>query len=392
VAIEGPQAEPEGSRAAPTAQPTVAAGSASARVPELQRTLGNAAVARLLRQPAPAAVTPRLPSVSSAAAVPARIKGMQAEFHARMSEADEIVKGTKFHYDYVNGIYAGNFQNAQVVIGQAGEEQLRNEQIREAFVAGVSFALSFSPHGAAANVLIKIIQIAHKVDEARERVEKAAKVVEAIHGAEKKEPAEGGPAQPSELQILGLEHVIELMSSIAEVSNAGNVVLDGAVDLSTDIGSNAPSSGALDAKDAEALNAAEAACSELLASTDPLLADLRQLRNRRKVTIPSWREVEQDIWLQYFASKGRIGTEEVLRNHMVDIGLWGPQGQPGGRLGVAETVEGVMSYQDPKTVPAHEDEEKQQSVPATQVEWMQLIRNEAAALPAKWQRIMLLID
>jgi hypothetical protein len=55
-------------------------------------------------------------------------------------------------------------------------------------------------------------------------------------------------------------------------------------------------------------------------------------------------------------------------------------------------TEGVQAFEQPKTVPAHEDEETQQTVAATSMEWMQLIHAEAATLPAKWQRIMLLID
>jgi hypothetical protein len=334
--------------------------------------------------------------MSTASAVPGRIKGIQADYHTRMKEANEIVEGTKFHYDYVNGIYAGNFDIAQVVVAQAKEEQLRNEQIREAIVAGASFALSFTPEGAAANMFMKIVKIAHKIDEARERLEKAAKVFDAISGSgESAEGPQGGPQEPAELQIASLEHVIDLAFSVARARDAGDKVLDGAVDLSTDIGSNAPNSGALSAEKEAALQEAQAACEELLTETDVLLDSLRQLRARRGVQIPSWREVEQDIWILYFSSMGRIPAEEVLRNHMVDIGLWGPRGQPGGRLGVAEVVEGILVkqvYEQPKTVPAHEDEKTGESVGETTMDWMQVVRADAATLPAKWARIMLLTD
>jgi hypothetical protein len=318
---------------------------------------------------------------------------MQAAFHERMHEANEIIEGTKFHYDFVNGIYAANFEIAQVVVGQAKEEQLRNEQIRDGLVSGASLALSLTPEGEAANLFLKILTIAHKVDEAREKVEKAAKVYEMISGrGESVEAPEGGPQKPSELEIASLEHVLDLAFSVGRARDAGDKVLDGAVDLSTDIGSNAPSSGSLGAKQLEALQEAQSGCEEVLAATDALLDSLRQLRARRAVTIPSWREVEQDIWILYFASTGRIGTEGVLRNHMVDIGLWGPRGQPGGRLGVAETAEGLQSFEQPKTIPAHEDEETGKSVGETTMDWMQVVRAEAATLPGKWERIMLLAD
>jgi len=61
-------------------------------------------------------------------------------------------------------------------------------------------------------------------------------------------------------------------------------------------------------------------------------------------------------------------------------------------LGVAETEGTLAFYRDPKVVPGHEDEEKQQSVGTTTMDWMQVIQGEAATLPAKWQRIMLLTD
>jgi hypothetical protein len=86
------------------------------------------------------------------------------------------------------------------------------------------------------------------------------------------------------------------------------------------------------------------------------------------VPILSWLEVEQDIWIAYFTSVGHVGREAVLRRRMVQIGLWGPVGQPGGRLGLAEDEEeswflGPMVFEGTKTVPGHEDEERQQSVP-----------------------------
>jgi hypothetical protein len=331
--------------------------------------------------------------VAAASAIPAQIKGAQAAFHDRMGEAETIIEGTKFHYDYVNGIYAGNFKNAQVVIGQAAEEQLQNERIREALVSAASLGLSFSPEGEAANLFLKIVEIAHKLDEVREKAEKLAKIAEAISGGEEKvEGGEGGPAAPGELQIMGLEHVIELHRKVAVAHNAGDRVLDGAVDLSTDIAANAPSSGAIDDKQSAALTGAAEACQELIAATDLLMSELRELQARRSVTIPSWREVEQDIWILYFASRGRIGTEQVLRNHMVDIGLWGPPGQPGGRLGVAEVIEGTFvkqAFEEPKVIPGHEDEEAGKSVGPQTLDWMQVVQGEAAVLPAKWRHIML---
>jgi hypothetical protein len=369
-------------------------GSGLASLQELQRSAGNGAVTRLLRAGGTAG-SQRLPSPSAASAVPARIKGMQLTFHERMTEANAIMKGTRDHYNYVNGIYAECFKIHQVVVGQAHEEEVQNERIAEAIVATASLALSFAaPEGEAVGVLAKILENAHKIDEWRERLEKAKKIGEAIEkGGEKTQAGEeGGPTAPSELQILGLEHVNELLFKVADVHNEGDAVFDKAVDMSTEIEANAPDSGAIDAEQGEALDIAEAACQEILSSVEELLADLRVLRDRRKVTIPSWRETEQDIWIAYFASRHEIGTEDVLRNHMVDIELWGPPGQPGGRLGVAETEGSISFYRDPKVVPEHEDEEHGQTVGPTTMEWMAVVEAEQALLPPKWQRIMLLAD
>jgi len=354
----------------------------------LHRTVGNAAVTRLLRQSNGGG---RLPSPSAASAVPARIKGMQQQFHTAMREAAEIIDGIKFHYDYVNGIYAGAYGHAEEAAAAAHTEELKNERIREAVIGAASLALSFTPEGEAENLLGKIVESVHKIDEWRERLEKAGKVKAAFSPTEDVEPHLDADT-PAEKQILGLEKVIELLTKVEIAHNHGDGVLDYAVDLSTQIAENAPDSDAIGSDEAGALNAAESACQEVLSSTDDLLAGLRELRDRRKVTIPSWAETEQDIWIGSFASSGRIGDEQTLRDHMVAIGLWGPPGQPGGRLGVAETEGTLAFYRDPKVVPGHEDEEKQQSVGTTTMDWMQVIQGEAATLPAKWQRIMLLTD
>jgi hypothetical protein len=357
---------------------------------ELQRRAGNDAVTRLLRD---SGAGERLPSPSAAAAVPVRIKGTQATFHERMREANDIMKGTQYHYNYVNGIYAECFKIHQVVVGQAHEEDVKSEEIAEAIIAAASLALSFAaPEAEALGALGKIVEKAHKLDEWRERLEKTGKIVAAFKGGEHAEAAESAAPDPSELRILSLEHVNELLFKVADVHNEGDLVFDQAVDISTQIATNAPDSGAIDAEQGEALDAAEAACNDILTATEELLASLRELRDRRSVPVPSWRETEQDIWIAYFASRHTIGGEEVLRNHMVDIGLWGPPGQPGGRLGVAET-EGAMSfYRDPKVIPEHEDEEKKETVGATTMEWMQVIEAEETKLPPKWQRVMLLSE
>jgi hypothetical protein len=369
-----------------------AGGSGLADLHVLQRSAGNDAVARLLRDSG-ASGAGRLPSPTAAAAVPARIQGIQASFLERMEEALTIVRGTRDHYNYVNGIYAECFKIHQVVVGQAHEEDVQNAQIAEAIIAAASLAVGFAaPEAEALGVLGKIAEKGEEIDKWRERIEKAGKIAEAVKGPEHEAAQDTGPTAPSELQILGLEHVNELLFKIAEVHNKGDAVLNQAVSMSTQIATNAPDSGAISDEEGEALDGAEAACQEILSSTEELLTELRALRDRRSVPIPSWRETEQDIWIAYFASRHAIGDEEVLRNHMVDIGLWGPPGQPGGRLGVAET-EGMMSfYRDPKVIPEHEDPEKQQSVAATTMEWLAVIEAEQATLPPKWQRIMLLSE
>ncbi|HXB63729.1 MAG TPA: hypothetical protein VNV42_02525 [Solirubrobacteraceae bacterium] len=357
----------------------------------LQRTAGNDAVTRMLQREEGG---PRLPTPSAASAVPARVKGMQATFHERMREANEIMKGTQDHYNYVNGIYAECFKIHQVVVGQAHEEDVHNEEIAEALIAAASLALAFAaPEEEAVSVLAKIVEKAHELDEAREKIEKSGKILKAFEGGEEHtELGEAAMADPNELRIYSLEHVNELLFKVADVHNQGDMVLDKAVDVATSIGSNAPNSGALDADEQAALDAAEAAGNEILAGAEDLLTELRQLRERRKVTVPSWRETEQDIWIAHFSARNAIGTEEVLCKHMVDIGLWGPPGQPGGRLGVAETDGSLISFREPKFIPEHEDEKKQQTVGASMMDWMSIIEAEVAQLPPKWQRIMLLVD
>jgi hypothetical protein len=325
----------------------------------------------------------RRPVLGGSSGPKAQITAVKHAFHARMTEAESILEETRSHYETVNGIYAANFRIVGVVVGQAREEELRNEQIREGLLAGASLVLPFvAPEAAAAGLLAKILEMAHWLDERREQAEKLGKVVEAVWGGGE-EHAEGGgeagPPDPREVEIASLKRLLDLHEKVTRASNAGNAVLD-----ATD---------GIAANDAAALARAATACQELSAKTDSLLADLRDLRTRRRgLTIPSWREVEQDIWISYFVAHRRVATADVLRNHMVDIGLWGPRGHPGGRLGIAEFVEGTFvrqSYEAPKVVPAHEDVSSGQSVAQTELDWMQVIGAEEKTLSAKWRRLML---
>jgi len=336
----------------------------------------------------------RLPSPSAAASVPPRIKGVQASFHDLMREADEIVEGSRFHYNYVNGIYRENFKIHQVVVGQAGEEQLQNERVKDAILAGAMLAASFSPHGQAATLAVKIWQIAHKIEENAVRIGKVLTIAKAISPDKKKgDDAEGkGPAEPSELELIGLENLVSLASSLASARDAGDAVLDASVDFATQLATNAPDSGQLTKEESDALNESATLCETLLQQTEAMMAGVRALRERRKAPVPSWQEVEQDIWLAYFDAVGHVSSAQVVTNHMIDLGLWGPPGQPGGRLGVADEPEGFMLYEGSKTEPGYEDQEKQQSVGPKTMTKTQLIKAAAASLPAKWRRIMLLAD
>lgn len=343
-------------------------------------------------QTAPA---PRLPTPSLASAIPAKVKGIQSQFHERMREATDIIEGTKFHYDYVNGIYAENYKIHRVVVGQAAEEELQNERIRDAIISAAALAAKMSPEGEAASLVVQIWQIAKKVEGVSSKVGKAITIAKAIAPGDKKAGGDGdanAPAKPHELQLIGLENVVSLAMAVAQARDAGDSVLDAAVDLATQVAADTPDSGQLSAETGDALNEAATACEALLAETDRMMASLRTLRARRAVPIPSWHEVEQDIWLAYFNSIGHVPPQQVLQKHMVDIGLWGPPGQPGGRLGVADEIEGIMAYEGSKTIPGHEDEDKKQSVAPQTVSKSQLIQSAAATLPAKWRKIMLLSD
>ncbi len=343
------------------------------------------------------AAAPRLPVVSAASAIPAQIKGLQASFHDRMREASDIVEGTNFHYNYVNGIYGGCFNNYQVVLGQAAEQKVESAKIAEQILAPLELAvIVFAPEGEAVGVVARILQIGEKIHKTALGLQKTVTILEALGGKEETEK-EGNPppASPSEFQILGLEHVVSLALAVAHVHNCGDRVLDGAVDLSTQIAADAPDSGALTTEQTAALNEALASSQQVLAETEPLLASLRTLRDRRKVPIPSWAETEQDIWITYFTSIGRCLMEPVIENHMVDLGLWGRRGgPPGGRLGVSEEegLGGAQVWEGTKTMPGREDEETQQSTEPQTFTQMQLIQAEAGQLPAKWRRIMLLTD
>jgi hypothetical protein len=355
-----------------------------------------------LQRQSAGATAPRLPVVSAASAIPAQIKAVQAAFHARMQEAVDIVEGTNFHYNYVNGIYAACYGIQQVVLGQAAEQKIESQKIAEGLLAGVELVVMvFAPEGEAVGAVGRILQIGEKVHKAALKVEKTVSILEAIEagagGKEKKEEGEGSPAPaaPSEFRILGLEHVVSLALAVANVHNCGDRVLDGAVDLSTQIAADAPDSGALTAEQTAALDEALASSQQVLTETEPLLASLRTLRDRRKVPIPSWAETEQDIWILYFSSIGRCLMEPVIENHMVDLGLWGRRGgPPGGRLGVSEeeALGGAQVFEGTKTVPGKEDEETQRSTAPQTITQMQAIQAEAAQLPAKWRRIMLLTD
>ena len=355
-----------------------------------------------LQRQSAGATAPRLPVVSAASAIPAQIKAVQAAFHARMQEAGDIVEGTNFHYTYVNGIYAACYGIQQVVLGQAAEQKIESQKIAEGLLAGVELAIMvFAPEGEAVGAVGRILQIGEKVHKAALKVEKTVSILEAIEagagGQEKKGEGEGSPAPaaPSEFRILGLEHVLSLALAVANVHNSGDRVLDGAVDLSTQIAADAPDSGALTAEQTAALDDALASSQQVLTETEPLLASLRTLRDRRKVPVPSWAETEQDIWIMYFTSVGRCLMEPVIENHMVDLGLWGRRGgPPGGRLGVSEeeALGGAQVFEGTKTVPGKEDEETQQSTAPQTITQMQAIQREAGQLPAKWRRIMLLTD
>jgi Domain of unknown function (DUF4157) len=333
----------------------------------------------------------RLPSPSAASAVPALVKGMQKQFHAEMSEAAQIIRGIRFHYKFVNGIYAGAFGHAQAAAAAAKKEELKNEQIVDGIIGAASLVLSFTPEGEAANLAIKIAKSLEKVEAWHSRIEGAGKVLSALGLSHEEEEKELDPEASTQQKIVGLEKVIELQNAVADAHNLSDRVFDEWVDVSTNIAENTPDSGALSSDQAAALQAAQSACQDVLAWNSDLMDSLRELQKRRQVRIPSWAETEQDIWIAFFASTGKIGTEESFREHMVSIGMWGPPGQPGGRLGVAESEEIGQLFRDPKVVPGHEDERKQQSVGASPMDWMSIIRRENAQLPAKWKRIMLLV-
>jgi hypothetical protein len=354
---------------------------------------GEDAVTTVQRKDGDGPTTGRLPAPTAAFAVPPRIKGMQVSFHDLMREANEIVDGTKFHYDYVNGIYSNNFTIHKVVVGQAEAEQLQNERIRESILAGIELAASFAPEGKAANFAIKLWQAAEKIEHFAHRAGKVVTIAQAASNQKKAEgEPEGGPATPQEFQLLGLEHVTSLASAIGNVRDNGDGVLDAAVDFATQVGTDAPDSGQLTPEQADALNDCAAYCEGLMQQADDFMSGLRAIKERRKTPVPSWQEVEQDIWLAYFNAAGYVNTAQVIGNHMVDLGLWGPPGQPGGRLGVADVAEGFMLFEGEKTEPGREDESKQESVAPKTMSKMQLIQAAAAALPGKWRRIMLLAD
>jgi hypothetical protein len=354
---------------------------------------GEGVVTTVQKKDGDGPTTGRLPAPSAAAAVPARIKGMQASFHDLMREANEIVEGTRFHYEYVNGIYSENFKIHRVVVGQAEAEHLQNERVREAILAGLELAASFAPEGKAANLAVKLWQGAEKIAKLAHRAEKAATIVQAIPAQKKAEgEPEGGPVPPQEFQLMGLEHVVSLASAIGNVRDNGDGVFDAAVDFATQVGTDAPNSGQLPQEQADALTECAAYCEGLMQQAEEFMSSLRALRDRRKTPVPSWQEVEQDIWLAYFNAAGYVNTAQIIGNHMIDLGLWGPPGQPGGRLGIADVREGFMLFDGSKTEPGREDESKQESVPAKTISKMQLIQGAAATLPAKWRRIMLLAD
>jgi len=157
----------------------------------LQRTAGNASVSLMLQR------EPRLPTPSAASALPAQILGAQREFHQLMGEANEILRGTKFHYDYVNGIYAENFKIFQVVVGQANLEQLQNDQIADAILAGLALAAKFAPETAAASAVIKVWQLAQKIEGFASKAGKAITIAKAVAGPGGKD-TDGESAGPSD--------------------------------------------------------------------------------------------------------------------------------------------------------------------------------------------------
>jgi hypothetical protein len=396
---------------APRAEAAIVRPPAPARSPAtetllaLQRTAGNAAVTAMLqRVPNPGA--PRLPTPSAAAAVPVRVRGMQQVFHQRMREANEILDGTKFHYDYVNGIYAENFNIHEVIVGQAAAEAATNEAIRGFLVDAALTAAGLGIEAKAAAAALKVAEkartaamkakpVAQHMKEHGEIMGAAGKIAsyggKAIGLMGMPKDAEGaGPADPKALRVVGLENVVRAIQHVNGFRDDGDALLDGSVDVTAALAAEAPDSGRLKPEDFEALNEIEAACEALLAEAERLLIEIRVLRDRRNVPIPSWHEVEQDIWLAYFTSKGYVPAgSNILLNHMVDFEMWGPPGQPGGRLQIDAYID-AFTRPPTVTLPGREDDEKKQSVQHVNVTRMGLIRSAAAQLPAKWARIMLL--
>lgn len=341
----------------------------------LQRTAGNQAVGKAAN---------RLPAPSAAASVPAQIKGMQVAFHDRMREANAIINATKAHYDNVNSIYAENFNIHRVVVGQAKAESVRNDKMVAEILSIVGTVAKLNPEGAAATAIVNIAKFAVKVQNIAKKAGKVATIAEKVFGSEKGKAVAGSePMTPTELALIGSEHVISMMTQVNDVRDSADAVLDTAVDLSTQIGMDAPDSGQLDSEQAAALAETAAACEQMMAAIEPVLAALKELNDRRKVPMPSWREIEQDIWIAYFSNTGSIGGG-LVRNHVREIGLFK-------RLGIVE-ITGMGMVWDQVQIAEGEDETRMQSMPRRQIIGMDAIEAAARSLPAKYRRLLLLTN
>jgi hypothetical protein len=356
----------------------------------LQSALGNRALTTMLQRETTErgslGVLQREPATKPsklAASGPSRIRSAQKSFHGLMKRSNAILSGTRDHLDYVNGIYAENVGIYQVVMGQASAAAKRNEEIQDGLIGGVQLLAQLAPGGPAVTGLLKLWQFAEKVEEFTDVAGKMVAVSRIPVPAGVKDDATGGVKTPDSQRVASLEMLLKYMADLAKFRDHGDSILDTAVDAAIQMFTD-------EKPDKKGVDALASACERLVAETQTMVDEITRLETRRAVKIPSWQEVEQDIWLIQLSRSDPHSS--VIDNHCVDIGLWGPFGKPGGRLGIADEEGSVMIYEGTKTIPGHEDEEQQQSLGAQSVSRSELIRAEAAKLPQKWAKILLSAD
>ena len=382
----------------------------------LQRVAGNRAVEDTLhlgvghppRDPAPGTkqvqrqghTTTTVPT--SVAIGLSRISNYQNYFVRMMREASDIITWTRDYYRFVNGVYKGCYDIHRVVVGQAAEAEEKDKVYAE-IVSGLalSAATFLFPEVVAGITALKEAIVLKPV--IKLLPETLQPVLEGVVGAGKEAIAQAikaaetdasGPS-PEQIELVTLHVIVELFQMKDGLDNTGMAFFSdalAAMNHFVELGASKSSSPQQATDISHAVTNITERADYLVTGLDDPMTKLRALRDRLWKVVPSWQRCEQDIWIAYFHARKKEWGGEVMRKHMVDLGLAGPPRQAGGRLGVPVDINDALSSTYPYvTTPGHEDAEHQMTV-APKLVGLDEVIAEAAEKDVKpyWRKVLLL--